>query len=86
MRLPEGLSVDMCINNRTGELFYHVTATKEYIESVAINILDQRIERAKLAIRCGKHTKRIAHTRKLLNALEDCREHFDLPTRLEGSD
>ena len=56
------------------------------LERAIINVLDERINRARLAIRTGKHTKRIAHTKKILTILECARDSYDLPTRLEGSD
>lgn len=88
MRLPEGVTTVPYIDKKTGELKVHIQYSKEYINSIAIGILDERITRAKLALSLCKHTKRKHRLTKLLQTLEHVRETFedDLPLRPEVSD
>lgn len=86
MRLPEGITTVRYIDEQTGELQVHIQYSKEYLDSVVLGILDERIARAKVALPLCKHTKRKHQLTKLLSALEQGRVRFDntLPERLEG--
>lgn len=88
MNLPEGITIEMCIHNRTDELSYEVSFTKSYINSIVLGILDERIARARIALPLCKHSKRKHRLTKLLSTLEQGRVRFDdtLPTHLESTD
>ena len=88
MRLPEGITTVPYIDKQTGELRVHVQYSREYINSVVLGILDERIARAKIALPLCKHTKRKHRLTKLLSALEQGRVRLDdtLPTHLESTD
>ena len=94
--LPNGVTVELAKNKRTGELCWDVTFTQEYIMQTTLNILNERIERAEVALKVCKHTKRKHRLTKLYDALIKFRDeqqeklnnlvNDELPTRFEGSE
>ncbi|WP_107838640.1 hypothetical protein [Metasolibacillus meyeri] len=77
MKLPEGITTVPYIDKQTGELRVHVQYSKEYINSVVLRILDERIARAEMALPLCKHTKRKHRLNKLLIALKEARKRYN---------
>lgn len=69
VNLPDGLTIDLAINNRTSELVWQVGMSEEYITRVVLSVLDERIKRAEIALKVCRHTKRKHRLTKLYNAL-----------------
>ena len=69
VNLPDGLTIDLAINNRTSELVWQVGMSEEYITRVVLSVLDERIKRAEVALKVCRHTKRKHRLTKLYNAL-----------------
>lgn len=95
MRLPDGLTVNLAINNHNGELVYCVEWTEKYVTQKVLAVLNQRIDRAILALKVCKHTKRKHRLTKLYNTLIKFRDEYqvklnnlindELPTSVEGT-
>lgn len=72
--LPEGMMIELAINNRTRKLCWSIKFTEEYIKRSMLSILDERIERAEIAMTLCKHTKRKHRLTKLLAAMKQVKE------------
>ncbi|SFN13861.1 hypothetical protein SAMN05421832_11642 [Psychrobacillus psychrodurans] len=71
--MPDGMSVDLAINKRTGKLVYQISYTEEYMTRTMLSILDERIARAEIALKICKHTKRKHQLTKLYVRLIEIR-------------
>lgn len=74
--LPEGMTVKLTVNKETKTLCYHVHFSQEYIKRSMLNILDERIVSAEIALPLCKHTKRKHRLTKLLIAMREVRERY----------
>ncbi|MFL1998364.1 hypothetical protein VYF65_004164 [Lysinibacillus irui] len=72
--LPEGMTIELAINKKTKELCWHISCSEEYIKRTMVSILEDRIERAEIALPLCKHTKRQYRLTKLLNAMKHLKQ------------
>lgn len=74
--LPEGMTAELAINNKTKELCWHICYSEEYFKRSVISILDERIVRAEIALPLCRHTKRKHRLTKLLNVMKQMKEQY----------
>lgn len=72
--LPEGMTIELAINKKTKELCWLVSCSEEYVKQTMLSILEERIERAEIALPLCKHTKRKQRLTKLLNAMKHLKQ------------
>lgn len=68
--LPQGMTIELAINEKTKKLCWRVSCSEEYIKRTMLSILEERIERAETALPLCKHTKRKHRLTKLLTAMK----------------
>ena len=69
MGLPDGLTINLAIHNRSGNMVWLVEMTEEYLTRSVISVLEERIKRAEVALKVCKHTKRKHRLTKLYKAM-----------------
>lgn len=74
--LPEGMKIELAFNNRTRKWCWYVSYSQEYIKQSMLNILDERIKRAEIALQLCKHSKRKHRLTKLLKAMREVRKRY----------